>query len=187
MTVAARVTETLAATAVVVGVMLLALVPAITGWVPLVVLTASMSPGMPPGSLLVVESLNRERAAHLEIGDVAAYLPTADSDVLVTHRVVGMAAGADGSVTYSFQGDANSRPDPEPVRPEQIRGLRRYHVPVLGRVLAVLSPDGKRVGRMVLVTGLALYAVSQLAAAIWERRKRRAGGAPSSVSGNTAR
>lgn len=186
------VVEALAATVVLAAVMLLYLVPAATGWAPLTVLTSSMSPGMPPGSLVVVEPVSQKRAARLAIGDVATYLPSAGSDALITHRIVGMSAGIDGAVTYVFQGDANPQADPDPVRPEQIRGLRRYHVPAAGRVLTLLQPGEKQVGRTVLVGGLVVYALYQVRAAVSERRgpradrrRRHAQTELPSVSGNT--
>lgn len=153
----------------------ISVVPAAMGWVPLTVLTGSMEPGIPPGSLIVVDSLSQEEASQLQIGQVATYLPEADSDVLITHRVVGMQSGTDGYVVYQFQGDANDAPDPGWVQPKQVRGALRYHMPFVGHLLVILNPSAKTAWRTVLAGALALYALWEGVGAILERRhlKRR--------------
>lgn len=152
------------------------LVPAVMGWVPLTVLTGSMEPGIPAGSLIVVKSLSLEQAGNLAIGDVVTYLPEADSDVLVTHRIVGIRSAGGGDTTYQIQGDANSIPDPGWVQPKQIRGILRYHVPMLGRLLVLLDPSAKAAWRLVIALGLAVYALWEGAGAVieWRRDKRKA-------------
>lgn len=152
------------------------LVPAATGWVPLTVLTGSMNPGIPPGSLIVVKSVTTEEANQLQIGQVATYLPEADSDLLVTHRIVRARALDDGTAQYEFKGDANNAPDPQWVKPKQIRGVLQYHVPFLGRVLTLLRPSTKEAWRTVAALGLAVYALWEGAGAVieWRRDKRKA-------------
>ncbi len=152
------------------------LIPAVMGWVPLTVLTGSMAPGIPPGSLIVVKSLSEEQAGHLAIGAIVTYLPEADSDVLVTHRIIGMRSAGEGQASYQFQGDANAVPDPDWVEPKQIRGVLRYHVPVLGRMLVLVDPSTKSAWRVVVAVGLALYSIWEGVGIPIERRrlKRRA-------------
>ena len=152
------------------------LVPAATGWVPLTVLTGSMEPRIPPGSLIVVRSVTAQEANQLQAGQVATYLPEAGSDLLVTHRIVRVRALDDGTVHYEFKGDANSTPDPLWVRPVQVRGVLQYHVPFLGRVLTLLKPSTKETWRTLAALGLALYALWEGAGALvqWRREKRKA-------------
>lgn len=152
------------------------LVPAATGWVPLTVLTGSMRPGIPPGSLIVVQSVTVEEANQLQIGQVATYQPEADSDLLVTHRIVRARALDDGTARYEFKGDANSVPDPQWVQPKQVRGVLKYHVPFLGRVLTLLKPSTKEAWRTAAALGLAVYALWEGAGAVieWRRNKRKA-------------
>ncbi|SPT52889.1 Signal peptidase I W [Actinomyces bovis] len=161
------------------------LVPAFMGWVPLTVLTGSMSPGIPPGSLIAVRSVSLEEASHLPLGTVVTYLPEAGSDVLITHRIVGLQAAEDGTSNYRIQGDANGAPDPGWIKPKQIRGILRYHLPFLGRVLVFLDPSAKAAWRTVAAGGLGLYALWEGAGILVERRRLRRR-EQRSVAGTTA-
>lgn len=169
--------EALVGVTVVVILTLTTFVPAIMGWVPLTVFTGSMRPEIPPGSLVVVRSVSEEEANSLGTGAVVTYLPVSGSDVLVTHRIVAVTAVEDGTSLYTIQGDANPTPDPDLVRPSQIRGIMRYHVPYLGRVVSLISPDRKNIGRIVLGGGLAAYSLYEVARGgvdWWRERRRRA-------------
>lgn len=158
--------------AAIIGVLLAAVViPLAMGWVPLTVLTGSMDPTIPPGSQVVVKPLTPEQTKNLESGQVITFLPEPGKDDMVTHRIVDVAV-SDGETVYRTQGDANNAPDPDPVRSVQVRGLVRYHVPFVGHVAQMTTPDQKRMGIWILAGGLIAYAV-------WEifRPKRQTGSA----------
>ncbi|MDC4232458.1 signal peptidase I [Actinomyces sp. B33] len=148
-------------------------IPALTGWVPLTVVTGSMSPAMPAGSLVVVAPVDGARARALDPGTVVAYLPEPDSDEIVTHRILTRSTASDGSTRYVLAGDANDEADPVPVVPEQIRGVRRYWVPGLGYAVSLVPPAAKGVARWALVGGLVAYALWQIAMIARDRDARR--------------
>jgi signal peptidase len=119
----------LLATVVAAGVALIGL-PKAVGAKPLTVLTGSMAGTYDPGDVVVVRPTD---ARELEVGDVITFQPVSDDPRLTTHRVVGVTYGSEG-VGYVTQGDANDTPDPEPVRPVQVRGEVWYAVPLVGYV-----------------------------------------------------
>jgi signal peptidase len=106
-------------------------IPKILGAVPLTILSGSMVPTMPPGALAVVRPID---ATHARVGDVLSYQPEPDDPTLVTHRVIAVTRNAQGAVSLTLQGDANSAPDERPVRPEQVQGSVVYAVPYFGWV-----------------------------------------------------
>jgi len=105
-------------------------VPKIVGGIPLTVLSASMEPALPVGTLLVVQPVTPEE---IRIGDVVSYQPYPLDPTLVTHRVVGITQHQDGSFVFTMQGDANATVD-APVHGKQVRAVAMYSLPVLGHV-----------------------------------------------------
>src|SRR5699024_9486081 len=114
----------------------LTLVPAVVGGHTATVLSGSMAPRLPVGSVLVDKPV---KAGSLETGDIITYV---SENSLVTHRIVRIRHTEDGPA-FITQGDANDTPDREPVQPAQIRGELWYHVPYIGTVRdALTSPSG---------------------------------------------
>lgn len=168
--------------AAVVGVVVLVLlaavvVPGLTGWVPLTVLSGSMEPAIPAGSQVVVVPLEAADVADVQLGDVVTFMPLPGDPTLVTHRVVGRAFGSDGSVELTTRGDANDAAD-EPVLAEQVRGVVRYHLPYVGRLATLLSGDQKDVGVTVLALALIAFSVVQLVRYVRSRRGMPADAGP---------
>lgn len=97
-----------------------------------VVLSSSMEPSVPKGSLAVTLPLGASGPAE---GDIVAY---GAGENVVVHRV--QTVGEDGSVTT--KGDANDDADPVPVDPAAIVGRLLFSVPHLGA--AVDSMAGHR-------------------------------------------
>ncbi|WP_139195965.1 signal peptidase I [Curtobacterium sp. MCBA15_009] len=108
----------------------LVVVPKATGSVPLTVLTESMEPTLPPGTLLVVRPTPPDDIA---VGDVVTYQAVSGEQALVSHRVVAVARSSDGASTFTTKGDANAEAD-APVSSAQVRGVVWYSVPVVGYV-----------------------------------------------------
>ncbi|OUN17394.1 signal peptidase I [Gemmiger sp. An87] len=101
-------------------------VPMLLGYKEMVVLSGSMEPAIPVGSLIYVKPVE---AAELAVGDVCTYrLP--DGETFVTHRVVSIDADAQTMVT---QGDANEDPDLD-IQFSQVYGRASFHLPYLGFV-----------------------------------------------------
>lgn len=141
-------------------------IPRATQGSAMTVLTGSMTPGIPVGSIVVVRPVD---PGTLQVGDVATYQREPGKGVYITHRITKVDART-SPTRFTFKGDANRGPDLKPVVPEQIRGQVWFHVPYLGGIRDGLH--GK--GGMTLVAMLVLagYALSQVGAGLRERRER---------------
>ncbi|MDR2903938.1 MAG: signal peptidase I [Clostridiales bacterium] len=103
----------------------------------LTVLTGSMEPTIPVGSLIVTREIGEET---IEVDDIITYRPVDDSAVLVTHRVVAVRP-EDG--LFTTKGDANNQPDRNPVERDAIVGKTVFTIPMLGIMLNFLrTPPG---------------------------------------------
>ncbi|WP_276670161.1 signal peptidase I [Schaalia cardiffensis] len=163
---------------------LVSVIPAVMGWVPLTILSGSMAPSMPAGSLAVVAPIDVDERENIPIGTVITYMPHPDSDELVTHRVIVRNTASNGSVSYILKGDANDSPDSAPVLPKQIRAEKKYSIPFAGRMLKLLTPDVKFIGRILLASVLLVYALWQIRMSFKERSQRsKAQGLGGSASG----
>ena len=144
-------------------------VPAAVGGRALTVLTSSMEPRLPPGTLVIVRPTP---ADEVRTGEVLTYQLRSGEPTLVTHRVIQRLALADGSTTFITQGDNSPNADPDPVREVQVVGTVWYSIPFLGWVAQGITGE-TRAWLIPLVAGaLFAYAAWMLAAAIRERRRR---------------
>ncbi|QPS33609.1 signal peptidase I [Brevibacterium casei] len=144
--------------------------PLAMGWGPLTVITGSMDPTIPPGSQVIVKPLTPAQAQNLRTGQVITFQIESGGDEVVTHRIISVDE-ENGETVYRTQGDANAAADPDPVRAVQVRGLVRYHVPLVGYVATLTSPEQKRVGTWIAAGLFGAYAVWEIA-----RPKRRGAG-----------
>ncbi|WP_341926457.1 signal peptidase I [Nocardioides psychrotolerans] len=155
-------------------VVLTVLVPRIAGATPYVVLTGSMAPQLPPGTLVIVRPAD---PADVRTGDVVTYQVRSGEPVFVTHRVVGKSIGAGGEVLLRTRGDANGAADELWVRPVQLRGQVWYDVPQVGRFSNLLTVAQRTQGARLVGLGLLGYAAVQLIGAVRVRRLRVASAA----------
>lgn len=146
------------------------LVPRVAGATPYAVLTGSMQPRLPPGTLVVVKSVDADEVA---VGDVVTYQLESGRPTVVTHRVVGLSQNLAGESSLVTQGDANDVPDADPVRPEQLRGTLWYSVPLLGHANDLMNGEERAMAINVVVAGLLLYAGLMALGAIRDRRRDR--------------
>ncbi|MBC3763133.1 signal peptidase I [Quadrisphaera oryzae] len=149
-------------------------VPRAAGATPLVVLTGSMAPGIPPGSVAVVRPVD---PASLHVGDVVTY-EVAGGGALVTHRVVGTGHDASGALQLTTRGDANDDDDPL-VPASAVRGELWYSVPWVGYASDLLRGSAGGLSERVVAVllagvGLLVYAGCQVVAEARERRRRPA-------------
>ncbi|MFT4188473.1 MAG: signal peptidase I [Aeromicrobium sp.] len=131
------------------------LIPRIAGATPYTVLTGSMRPDYPPGTLVVVKPVEPEQIA---VGDVITYQLESGRAPVVTHRVVEARTSLDGETTFVTRGDANGADDELPVMPVQIKGKLWYAAPYLGHVNQALSPGQRQTAVYVVAGGLIAYA-----------------------------
>ncbi|MFT4299493.1 MAG: signal peptidase I [Aeromicrobium sp.] len=161
-----RVAAWLVILGVVVVLVIAVLIPRVTGATPYTVLTGSMRPGMPPGTLVVVKPV---KAQELSIGDVITYQLESGKSPVVTHRITGMGTSLKGEPLFVTQGDANDVADAAPVMPVQIRGRAWYSVPYLGYVNNALTGSQRQIA-VYAVAGLLLgYAAWMFGGALRER------------------
>lgn len=159
--------------ALVVLVAILAIVvPAVVGGRALTVLTSSMEPGYPPGTLVVVKPT---APADIRIGDVLTYQLHSGEPTLVTHRVVEIANGTDGSRTFVTKGDANDLPDADPVMEVQVVGTMMYAIPYLGWANTAVNGDFRSLIVPIIVGALLVYALWMVVSHFRDKRKAARG------------
>lgn len=146
------------------------LIPAVAGAERFTVLTGSMRPTYPPGSLIVVKPVEKEE---LRIGLPITYQLETGKSAVVTHRIVATSQNAMGQRSYTTQGDANDAPDPKPVIAEQVRGEVWYSVPYLGYVNTWLTGQQRAWIIGALVIGLFSYAGLLTVGSIRDGRRTR--------------
>ncbi|WP_193605266.1 signal peptidase I [Nocardioides dongkuii] len=148
------------------------LVPRVAGATPYTVLTGSMEPNLPPGTLIVTQQVPVE---DIEIGEVVTFQIESGKPQVVTHRVIATRQGESGRPEFLTQGDANPIPD-EGWRPaESVRGVLWYAVPELGHANNVLTGDQRQLGVYVVAAALVLYALGLFAGDARDRRRTRGG------------
>jgi signal peptidase len=140
----------------------LALGPHVFGYRTMTMLTGSMAPEIDRGDVTVVTPL---AVSEVTEGMVIAYHIPIDDHRLVTHRVVSVEHGTDGSVTVQTKGDANEAVDPWLAT---LQGDTAYQVraviPEVGHLLQALRTP---VVAQVLMYGAPALLVGWLLLAIW--------------------
>ena len=115
------------------------------------VLSGSMEPALPVGSLLYVEG---GEPADVEEEDIIAFYGSLEDSGIITHRVVknNVVSG-----TFITKGDANEKEDPEPVSYDNYIGRVALSVPYMGGVLTIMtSLNGKIAAACVVGIGVVL-------------------------------
>lgn len=145
-------------------------IPRVGGATPYTVLTGSMSPSMPPGTLAVVRPSAPEEVG---VGTVITYQLRSGQPTVVTHRVVAVGVNAAGDRVFTTRGDANDAVDAAAVRPVQVRGALWYSVPYLGYVSNVLNGQQRQTAVYLVAGALLLYAGCMFTGAVRGSRSRR--------------
>ena len=129
--------------------------PSVLGLTPMVVLSGSMSGDAPDhievGDLIFV---GKAEPKELKVGDVIAYMESDESTTVVTHRIIEILTSEDGSLQWRVQGDANNTPDENPVPENNLVGIYKFRIPLVGDFALFLQ---KPLG-MVLFIGVPLLA-----------------------------
>ncbi|WP_127588267.1 signal peptidase I [Paenibacillus koleovorans] len=135
---------------------LLCVLPMLWGWSSYVVITGSMGPTIPVGSVVVTQPVSAEE---LVVGDIILFKYKSAN---VLHRVTGYSAAGDPQEGFYTQGDYNSKGEPLLVQQENIRGRFAYQVPYVGYLVQWVQHN------IWLLAGVAL-------AGWWWLRKTRQG------------
>jgi signal peptidase I len=146
----------------------LAVGPHVFGYRTMTMLTASMSPSIDPGDVTIVTPL---AVSDVTEGMVITYhVPIGDRQ-LVTHRVISVEHGTDGSVTVHTKGDANEEADPWAAT---LAGDTAYQVraviPEIGSVIQALRTP---VIAETLTYGATALVAGWLILAIWRPQEQK--------------
>jgi signal peptidase len=145
-------------------------VPRVTGSTPYTVLTQSMEPTYPPGSLIVVRPVE---PSELAIGTPITYQLRSGEPEVVTHRIVATRQSGRGEQTFITRGDNNGADDENPVQVGQIRGEVWYSVPYMGYVNNWLNGEQRKITVAVIVIGLFGYALVMFVGVGMDRYRSR--------------
>ena len=151
----------------------LAVGPHVFGYRTMTMLTASMAPEIEPGDVTIVTPLAVKDVTEDMI--ITYHIPVDDHRV-VSHRVVAVEHGPDGSVTVQTKGDANEAADPWRAT---LKGDTAWQVqavvPEIGHVIKALRTP---VVSQVLLYGAPALLAGWLLLAIWRPAPRDEQGEP---------
>lgn len=132
--------------------------PTINGWRMLTVLSGSMSPTINTGDAIIIRPLELNEVP--KEGDVITFRSSqqeTESEVLITHRVMGVISINGQPAAWATKGDANNSPDTSTVSRDRIIGVYSWRIPYFGYVAHFLrQPMGIVV--MLVIPGLFLIA-----------------------------
>jgi signal peptidase I len=144
----------------------LAVGPHVLGYRTMTMLTGSMSPQIDPGDVVISTPLQIEDVTE---GMVISYHIPIDDHRVVTHRVVSVEHGDDGSITVQTKGDANTAVDPWQAT---LQGDTAYQVravvPEVGHAIQVLRNP---VVSKALIYGAPALLAGWLILSIWRPAK----------------
>ncbi len=137
------------------------------GFVPYTVLSGSMEPELPVGSLIYVRSVN---PSEVRVGDIITF--KLDSGTLVTHEVYEIDEVAREFKTHGIanvDSQGNISPDAAPVPWSCLVGTVVASIPLLGYVnVLVTQPPGV----FIVIAGIAAVIGVSIALELWHTRKR---------------
>lgn len=145
-------------------------IPAVTGSRALTVLTGSMAPAYPAGTLVIVRPTP---PGEVRIGDVMTYQLKSGEPVLVTHRVIEKIYDTNGELSFTTKGDNNDLADDEPVKAVQVVGTVWYAIPLLGWVNNAVNGELRPLIIPIVVGLLFAYAVWMIISGARDRVKKK--------------
>lgn len=130
--------------------------PRLAGWGTYAVLSGSMEPAFPVGSIVYVDK--RVSGEKIKVGDPITFLK-ADS-LMATHRVISI---DEVKKEFTTKGDANETQDLEPVPFDRLVGRAGAFLPGLGYIaLYAKTAQGLLAGGGLFILLLLLYLVPEL-------------------------
>lgn len=146
-------------------------IPKILGATPLTILTSSMEPGLPPGTLVVVAPVE---PSEVRIGDVITYQIESGQPAVVTHRVTEVVTSTSGETTFILKGDNNADADP-PVLAIQLQGKLVYSLPWVGNLSSILNGPSRETVLPIIAGAMVLYAVVSITLGLISAFRKRRG------------
>lgn len=131
-------------------------VPRLFGCQIYTVVSGSMEPAIPTGSIVYVKGTE---ASEVNKDDVIAFYSDNDSGAIITHRVVKNQVVSGRFIT---KGDANEKEDVTPVDYDNLIGKVVLSVPVLGSLLAIMTePAGKIAAECLIAAAIILRIIAE--------------------------
>lgn len=130
------------------------------------VLTPSMTPEIPVGSMVIVKMIE---PSELKVGDIVTYSTSIDGSTVLTHRVSRIMGSGD-SLSFMTKGDANLVEDMNPVYPSQVIGTVNLIIPYLGSVMTYIQANLT----LVILSIIALILILELISYLVKSRKGKA-------------
>lgn len=142
--------------------------PRLAGYSLYTVISGSMEPEIPVGSLVFVAQAD---PALIEEGDVIAFYGAVDSAAVITHRVVGNSPAMGEFIT---KGDANEERDVNPVSYDEFIGKVEHVIPGAGGLAETLTgPAGRRAAGSMIVLAAVLLVLGSVLERTGKKKKRR--------------
>ncbi len=117
-------------------------IPKIAGYEGYVVVSGSMEPAIPVGSIVFSKETD---PSTLQTGDIIVFVDESRGTTPITHRVVSNDTAAGTIVT---KGDANEREDLNPVTYSNVIGKVEVHIPGAGAYAALITTA---LGKVILI------------------------------------
>ena len=167
LTVAARLAANLLLALAVLALLGLAVGPRVLPYRTTTMLTGSMVPLIDPGDVAVTTA---EPVSQVAVGQVLTIQAPTPDHRIVTHRVVAVQRGADGSVSIRTKGDANQGEDPWLARLDGPSAWRyRGTVPHLGSAIRALRAPA---AHTVLIFGIPALLAGWVLLGIWREEEQ---------------
>lgn len=138
------------------------MIPRIMGGQIYTVISGSMEPEIPVGSLVYVEGAHPE---NMEAGDVIAFYGGRDANAIITHRVVENRVIMGEFIT---KGDANQTNDMNPVDYDNFIGKVEWSLPEVGVIAQILTG---REGKIAAGSMIGLAVILHIIAAGLEKKE----------------
>ena len=132
------------------------IIPRLAGYEGYVVVSGSMEPTIPTGSIIYSKQTD---PALLEPGDIIVFKDEAHGTTPITHRVV---TNDPSARTITTKGDANENEDINPVTYDSVVGKVAAHVPRIGFTVAMFTTVlGKIAAALMLLEGWLLNEIGR--------------------------
>ena len=137
------------------------IVPKTMGYQLYTVVSGSMEPAVPTGSLVYIKYVE---PGDIETGDIIAFYGSDAQGSIITHRVV---SNSNAMGEFITKGDANAENDMNPVTYEQYVGKMVRSIPKVGGIVQTITVGS---GKTVLKCVIGLAIVLQVLAAVLNRK-----------------
>lgn len=131
-------------------------VPKLFGIEPFITLSGSMEPCIPTGSVVFIDTKDRD----VHEGDIIAFKSGDGQGATVTHRAVKISEDGNTIIT---KGDNNEVEDLAPLKPEHVIGKYKLCIPKIGLILGKL--DAKKnaaIGGFLILANIAMAVLEKL-------------------------